>query len=295
MLFLGFIFFIGIFYLAASFMWFINIEGLEEISEERIYNILEKREIRPGILKASIDVNELEKYFLSEEPAISWINIYWQGTQLNIKIVERQIIQEEEPSEIVAGRDGIITEIFVLKGKALVGKGDTVIAGQPLIKAHDKEEKDIKGIVRAKVWYEAEATVNFLDKNIIYTGEQKSKWGIKAGNFFFWFPFLRSPSFTNYKKEIKIISPEWRNFSFPIEIIKEDYKKINYIENKREYSTALYTAKTEAFKEILKEIDSETVIQKTKYEVIEETDDKIQVRVLVQGEENIAQNIIPDK
>ena len=105
---------------------------------------------------------------------------------------------------------------------------------------------------------------------------------------------MQSEPFRKYKKEIKKFSPEWRNISFPIEIIKEKYEKVEIIEHERDRESTIFAAKNQALAGILKEIDPEAVILDTQYEIIDEDNDQIQIRVLFRVEENIAKKAYND-
>jgi similar to stage IV sporulation protein len=285
---IGIALFLVIFYIGSFFLFFIKIEGLEEISEARIYDILFQNGIRRGIMKKAINTESLEKTLLKEVPQIAWVDVSWQGTCLYLEIVEKKIVEETGAGDIVAARDGIIKEVIVLKGMAVVKEGDTVTSGQPLIIA-TADQKRARGIVKAYVWYEGEADIQLFDREFIFTGREKTYWGFKVGREIIWLPPYQE-YFKNYQKrrEIKTI-PVWRNIAFSIELIKEEHKEIKVIKKRYTRENALFLAKEKALQGIFTRLSPEATILDIKVEeVSQETGNGAKVRVIVKALENIA-------
>lgn len=281
---LAFIIFFIIFYLASSFLLFINIQGLEHIPEEKINQILNNLDIKIGVFREHIDLIQLEKEILQEIPEIAWLDVKWQGTQLYLNIVEKKIIEKTEASDIIALKDGVITKLIVLQGQSLVKEGDTVTKNQPLIIGGSK---GARGIVEGDVWYQAVVKQPHMSQEISYTGESKSSIALRLGPKLFSFNLGKIP-FSLYQKQRKIKNiAKWRNFDFPIELIIERYIEIEYLENKFTPATALFLAKEKAIEKILGEIPQEAVINSIKIKE-ESLKDYEQVQVIVQTNECIA-------
>src|SRR5690606_22893987 len=99
-----------------------------------------------------------------------------------------------KPGDLVAARDGIIENVTVFRGHALVEPGDTVKRGGALISgfippsdpAHRLRLNDgeppyvhADGIVKARAWYEGSATVRLIRETLIPTGE--NGWALELG------------------------------------------------------------------------------------------------------------------
>ncbi len=287
---LAIIFFISVLWLASSFLWFISIEGLDKIPEARIYFILAKNNAKKGVMKTSIDLDSLEKKLMKEEPRISWVNLEWQGTRLYVKIVEKKIIEKQKAGNIIAKNDGIIKEIIVMKGRALVEEGDTVTAGQTLITGLSDAEGNkerARGIVRANSWYEATASAKLKCKQAVYTGESRKLIVIRTGS-----KYLRIPEPPSYNKYIvtktrkRILTG--RNYNFPIEFIIEEYKEVKYFKYVRKKEVALFMARERALNNILTKLTQNCVIIDIKSTVKSIKNNKVKVKVLMKTEENIA-------
>lgn len=119
------------------FIWKISVDGNYSYSENQIVSFIKEQDICEGIIKTKIDCNGLEKEIRKNFNDISWVCAEIKGTNLIIHVKENYIteisVQEDEPYDIVANRDGKIMSILVRKGKAMVKAGDRVKKGDVLI------------------------------------------------------------------------------------------------------------------------------------------------------------------
>lgn len=140
---------------------------------------------------------------------------------MKVKIVkakeEPEIIKNNEYCDIVAQKSGTITKIIAQNGTAVVNIGDTVKAGDILIKGTmegkytEPRRVHSLGIIEAEINYEKTKEVFFEKTEYIETGKKENKYEI------------------NYKdKKIKL----YRNLS-TFEIFKTEYtsKKFRLLEN----------------------------------------------------------------
>jgi similar to stage IV sporulation protein len=162
-------------YLLSQFIWQINIQGNEGVNTGKVAAILENSGVRKGVLKSNVDLSDLERKLLLELEGLQWVGVSLDGVCLNVQVIERQ--GEPPPEEVVtnliAAKDGLVVDILVLAGEAVVDIGDTVQKGQVLISGKvtieeeneenngEPVEKSIdvrpKGKVEALVWYESYA------------------------------------------------------------------------------------------------------------------------------------------
>jgi similar to stage IV sporulation protein len=283
---IGLLIFLSIFYLGSILIWSIEINGLKQINKDDLIRILNNSGIRPGILKNTIDTALLERELLRGEPLIAWVNVRWQGVSLYIEIVEKKIVEESAVGNIVADRDGLITEMIILKGQAAVKEGDTVTRGQPLIISDQQQQA--RGIVKAYVWYESTGLYPLITREVVFTGESRTIWGIGWNDQILWLT-RNNPLFGSYQRERQIKRmAKWRNICFPIELIKEKQEEIKIIFEKRSSNIALYLARKEAIKEIFSRIDPAAVILDIQTEVLTDTDEIVMIRILIKTEEDIA-------
>ncbi|MFW5999468.1 MAG: sporulation protein YqfD [Halanaerobiaceae bacterium] len=286
----GLVLFFIFLWLASSFVWFIEFQGLEDISRDELMSTLQQCGIERGDLKRNINLSELEEELVIREPGISWLDARWQGTKLEIEIVEKKTVEKQPAGDIIAARDGIITELIVLKGRPIVQEGDTVAAGQKLIMEPEKGT-GAKGIVRAYVWYEEEAGAELKKEEPVYTGRSSTLWKLGAGGRKLTLNSFSRPNYDKYVLEKDVKTPrEWRNLHFPVEIIIEEYKEVKVLHEKRDRETAIFLAREKALKQVLSRLSPGAVIQNSRYEISEEEQgNTVKVDLLVKVEENIAQ------
>lgn len=240
----GAIFFVLTLYVLSSFAFFVHVtspEPLKLVNEQMIKRLAEEKGIKPGRLKWLMDFKAAEKHLLKQVPQLTWVNISAQGTRLRIDVVEKVLPEpgdkNKKAGNIVALKDGIITEILVMKGEPLVVPGDTVSRGQVLISGImtiqeeedssseeppiEREEKvSADGIIQARVWYRGYGECPLVESGKINTGKKVQSiklqwgdrgvvvWGSPAPEFKYYI------SDTNQRKLTL-----WRNISLPVEII----------------------------------------------------------------------------
>lgn len=132
-----FFFFLLLFY-SSRFIWHIRVEGEDAAyTQEEIVAYTTKNLIPVGTKKSSIKLSELERNLREQYDQIAWITCEIHGTCLTIRLTEtiseETIEKQEEPCNIVAVRDGIVTELIATSGTKLVNPGDEVKKGDVLI------------------------------------------------------------------------------------------------------------------------------------------------------------------
>ncbi|MDO9534293.1 MAG: sporulation protein YqfD [Bacillota bacterium] len=239
---LGIVLFCFFFYFLSLFVWNISIEGNIDVETEKIIAVLDKHEVKNGIRKKEIDLSEVERALLLEIEELKWVGVSIRGVYLNIQIVERLMEPPiEENMDLFAVKDGLITDILVLAGKAVVEPGDTVQRGQLLISGKmtvpddyveyagdvEPEMKDIetkaRGMVEALVWYESYAEVPLYHVYKRKTGNLSNSISLLAGDKIFriWGP--ESSPYRNYELEKIKRTLAWRNLRLPVELVNNNY------------------------------------------------------------------------
>lgn len=308
---MGLVVFIAIIYISSSFLLFIEVQGNEEVKRSEIINFLEVAKIKPGVLKSSIPVEKLEKLLIEKNPKVSWVHIYFEGTKLIVELVEKDTVNTEiNPSDIIAQKSGIITELIILRGTPMVKEGMTVQKGDLLISkelkikkededlsSEDKDEesfnfeiKELKaeGIIKAKVWYEGYGEAKSVKRHKQPTSNETESLVIKFKEKEFRVKGPKVPPYTQFevKEEVKSFS-KWRNIDLPIELIRRRYIQIKEFKEKRDLKIVKRLAKEDAVKSILQGISKEAIILNSKLWLIDSEDNLIRVKALLEVEEDI--------
>ncbi|HHX50387.1 MAG TPA: sporulation protein YqfD [Clostridia bacterium] len=242
--------FVLLLYLLSSFVWFVDFSSskeLEYLSQEKIMSLAADLGVRPGIWKNTLDLRKIEKTMEIQLPELAWVTIEIEGTRAMISVVEKELPGKQEwerkPGHIIASKDGIIREILVISGQAKVREGDTVSRGQVLISglitpsASGVGEEPgthqlarlvrARGIVRARVWYQATAQVPLVETGVNPTGKSVRVFQLKVDDRLITLKGPRSVPYANYeKKEVFQKLPRWRNWQVPVELVRTTYYEV---------------------------------------------------------------------
>lgn len=257
-------------FILTKFIWNIEVNGNEKISDEEIINLVSEYGIEIGKLKSNINTEKVSNQIRLERNDLSWIGIAIKGTNVIVTLEEAiekpEIIDKNEICNIIAAEDAIISKLVVQNGTARVSVGDEVKKGELLVegvmegtysgvrKVH--AEADVFG----KIFYEKEKKEYFVQNEKIKTGNEKKKNEICINNFKINFN-KRLLNFENYdtissSKKVKIFT----NFYLPIEIKTTTY--IEYQNFQKNYTEEELKKKIE--KDLEEQIESE--YQVSKYE-----------------------------
>jgi len=151
-------FFLVLFFMS-QFIWDISIDGNYQFTDDTLIHYLETQGIRYGQFRSEIDCDALEETIRSHYPEIIWVSARISGTRLMIKVKENEVMgeipqKEDAPRDLVAEKSGTITRMVVRRGKAQVSVGESVEAGDVLVRGivpiyNDAEELVREQLVRA--------------------------------------------------------------------------------------------------------------------------------------------------
>lgn len=294
---LGCITAIAIMYFLTSFVWVVEVEGIEKVSEERIIKELEALGLKSGAFKYFLDIGKIETKLLIGMDQLVWVGINILGTKAVVDVVERTdppaLIDRDAPCNIVARKDGIIENVFVYQGQAQIEPGDTVKAGQLLVSGVVEEPGSptrmvhAMGRVEARAWYQLGEQQKLRLVKREPTGESERKVSIALGKYTINLN-RRETSFKHYDSVIntsRLI--EWRNITLPVELIIENYNEVNVVQKVLTEEEAVRLAVDRARQRLAETISqqAELMDEKVKYYPLE--DEKIKVEVIFETLEDI--------
>ncbi len=180
---LGLIIFSILLLLSMSIIWDIEIIGDDPKIDAKIINMLYVNNIGRGSLKMKLDAKKLASKLAREISDVAWVGVEVKGVKLYITFKDRvsspTIIDSNQLYDIIANRDGFITQLEVHAGNPLVKEGDTVKKGQVLVSGtiesqnpdNGSREVHALGRVVARTWYESSLPVNPVYNQRLKTGE----------------------------------------------------------------------------------------------------------------------------
>ena len=224
-------------YLLSSFLWTVQVEGNERLSEEEVLSACAEMGVKPGAWKRSLDPEAVTKSLLLQFSDLSWVSVHIDGTDATIRLAETiekpELVDKITPCDIVASQDGIILQVTAERGTTLVQAGDVVQKGDVLISSElviglEGEEQHTEytaaeGTVMARIWQRLAEEMPLQYTEVQYSGIEQENHSILFS-----------------EKEVDIIHPdggeEWEkellwekplklgDFRFPLHLRKEIWK-----------------------------------------------------------------------
>lgn len=247
---IGVLLFLGLLFYTSRFVWNIEIRGNSYLSNDTILEFLSNENADFGTKIASIDCVELEETLRSTYPEVIWTSIKIYGTKLTVDIQESLLAEQsygtklKEVCDIVASKDGIITEMITRHGTPMVKTGTPVKQGDCLVSgelAINNDYGEIAGYlyecadadIKAEVTYAYEELIGKRYKQKSYNGELY-RYGVQIGDIVFYNPFGSEPEGL-YDEMIENVQLHVGNhFYFPIFLKKVTYQM--YTLEDREHS-----------------------------------------------------------
>ena len=287
-------------YVSSLFIWFIEIDGLENITEKEVLRLADSIGIRRGAYKGHLDLNKLEKELARLHRDITWVGLSFRGTKLRIEIAEHipEPAVDERPADIVAGKDGLILKILVIEGKAAVVPGDIVSRGDLLIEGIEDYGEFLpeevsprkvraRGEVIARVWYETREPVVIEEMYKNPTGEKQTCICLCYKDKKFRLKGPEKAPYREYSEETVKWGWSWRNISLPVELVIITYNELRSEHKRWSLEEAIRKARDAARKSVEDRLPEEVIVERLFYEE-DKDDDSWEIRAVAETRENIA-------
>jgi len=256
MFWIGAVAFMALLFYLSSRVLFIKVDGFAGGERKLLLTNLSELGLKPGMTRRDLYAkkNLIEREIMIHTPGAVWLGITVQGVVAEVKVVKRKTAPAPLLGcDIIAGHDGVISKLVVVRGVPVVKEGDTVARGDLLISGAEwlkdpetdnlvKYDVNASGIVEAKTWYDLEAIepkivwrpVVKTDRHIGY----KLRWGRKLWSI----GVIGQKPFGNY------YWVRWhrhlyqgRNLFDSVEIIKDTWQAVNWsrmVRSRREIEDA---------------------------------------------------------
>lgn len=279
----------------SGFIWFIEINGNEQLPTIEIMNAALDEGLHVGQRRRDFSAKSLESKLLAHFDSLAWVGVSLQGTKVQIDIVERSTFAPSSSltGNIVAVHDGLVTDLFVLRGTPMVRKGDTVRQGDILISGEyydlwgRKHHGRAEGAVQARVWYEsfAEASLSRVAERKM--GGRSSKFLVHIGGWTI--PLGFDPSYGDYSTEIvSWMFPRSQSTTI-VGLSRINFYEVEYETIPISRDEARQAALLDAWKYVENVgVDLDQVRQHRVHEDLITDGDGIRVHLYVEVEENIA-------
>ena len=291
----------------------ISVTGNQNVVTTEVLERAEKLGLKTYAYSKDLDLNQIAKTLQEQLPDAAWIGVERNGTGILIKVSEKKRpIIPEEVGNLVATHAGIVKEIMVIQGIAQVHEGETVRAGQVLItqalnpgvpstpatpNATANNSKSVKptppasiarGFVRARVWYSSDKQVPLVEDKVEESGKFAIGWGIKFGSRVIMVTTPDSP-FEKDNTEVTSHSLKpWRNWRFPVEVIRVKYKELKNVHFERSVAEARQLAEETARTDVQKKMTPGVLVVVENVKILPNNSGAERVRVEVETYEDLA-------
>ena len=221
-------------FFGSFFIWDFTVEGNQRVTDEEILRALQRQGVGIGTFGISLDTEDIRNHVLLEIPELLWITVNVSGCRAYVEVRERveapEPVDEREPTNVVARRDGLILDIQAMDGVRCVLPGTSVEAGELLISGvEDTETVGARvltgmGKAEARTWYTLSTVMPLTVAEKQYTGEEKQGYSLVFGTNRVKF-FLNSSIGTgNYDKITE--RTQWSLFGLPLPVtfVKETFR-----------------------------------------------------------------------
>lgn len=292
MFFYLFILLIILFIIFSTFIFKINITGNDRISDEEILDVLKESDIYAGKNKLFIDTRKVGNILRTEIYDIAWVGVETQGTKLNIKIVEKKCVEDEENEDvtgnIVANKSGVITKIIAENGTPRLFTGSYIEKGMIAIEGIIESEfidnlyVHAKGILRVQNTYMFEWKEKYNIEEKVLTGKKKYGIGFKIKDKEYLLKYLPKDYICDITKKERSLRITGDSFKF----IFAKYVEYNVVSKTRTYDELIDICRNKYSKYISGIITDSSIISNEQIEIIKE-DDGITYKVLYDLEEDV--------
>ncbi len=212
------------------------IDANEYIGEVQL--ALKENGIHAFMPKAHVKTNQLKDALEWRLPRVKWVQVYFSGADLNIKIIAGTAAGEagayQGSGDIVASEDGIVKTILTFAGTPFVRAGDTVKKGQVLIRGMERREKESSvpvkacGSIEARVFMQTAVRVPTTELLSEQTGNSLSRRGVVTPFIELW--SAQAPDYLVY--DLNITRMPLVGAYLPAQIVHETYDEV-YLEKQQ--------------------------------------------------------------
>lgn len=301
-----------------SFIWFFEVRGHEKLSEGEILEAAAAAGLRPGAWRPGLDRDAVAREMIMRVPALAWVGLEFVGTRAIITVAERTLPPEEAPTgpgDLVAERAGIIEEVLVLRGEAVVAPGDTVVPGQMLIRgqiaapgptesfpvpgeespAGQFQPVAARGRVLARTWYEGYVEVPLAERLPVRTGHRvEQRRLLLAGREIVVGGPRRIPYGRYEAQRVERPLPPWAGDGAAFRLITVTFHEIEETTLERTPAQALQEARRRLEARLLGRLDVDAHIESVRAEPAGQHGSYVSMRMIIEVIEDIGRFVPND-
>lgn len=192
---------------ASRYVWILDVSGCDRVNADELIASLKDMGVGIGTHKRAVATYSLGQRLMATDERIAWAGVSISGVVLKIEISEagenRPNKTQNETISLYAAKDGVITSLKVIDGKAKVNVGDAVVKGQELVSGILRNDElgfittAARGAVSANVAYVVSAKVGPTIEKLSLSGTEAYYNAVKL----FGICIADEPEYANYIDE----------------------------------------------------------------------------------------------
>ena len=235
------------------FIWDIHFAGNEKRTDEALTEFLNSEGVSAFMPKSRVDCQGIVKAIRKEYNDIVWVSASVDGSRLKIQIKENEDTfgeeeetagQKENPTDLTASADGVITDIVTRSGVPQVHVGDQVKKGDILVLGRIEvlsDSGEVAGYqytqsdadIYADTEMEYSSTIPLTGKEKIYDGKERKQVFARISNLTFSFGSIRNgyehSEVVTGEKQLKLGDNFYLPFSWGTKTAKSySFKTVKY-------------------------------------------------------------------
>ena len=290
-------------FISSGFIWSVEINSEDEEVTNELINAIDLAGVHIGAYKPFLPEGEkIKSIIMNNTDNIVWAWVYIKGTKAVVDFKEGipapKVVDRSVPCDIVARRDGVITEVVEKNGESRVVSGDTVAKGDLLIagtlEIPGGEYKTVHSIgdVYARVWHEKSGEYKLYVENEIPTGNKKDFITLKLFSKCIDLYVDENIPYSDYSIQEKLSELKMGKDNFlGVGFYKKTYNEIERQRTSISVDDALEIAKNDLEMQISRELlaGSSVVDKQIQYEQID--DETIKVTLTMEFIEQIGREV----
>lgn len=288
-------------------VWFVQVRGADRLPPAEILRAAAAAGLRPGVWRGGLDTEAVAAHILRTVPDLSFAGVSLRGTLATISVAERSLpppghADAGVPGDVVAAHGGIVRGLAVTAGLPEVRPGESVRAGQVLIRgvvrmapsrqAGSGGARDVPvhaaGVVLAVQTYEAYAEAPASLTVGVPTGQVHVRRVLVVGRHALVLAGRRPVPWAAYRLERGQWGPlRWRGLAVPVELLTLRYLQVRPHERPLAPDAAASVAAAQARAFLLRQLPAHARILQQRQTTTLLPGGRVGVELWVESEDNI--------
>ena len=274
----------------------VTVDGAKDAQQkEEMVRLLAARGIRPGAYFPGVDRDGAAAEVLRSFSGLTYAALRRRGLGMELYVVQAtpppEIYDPMQRTDVVAEAGGLVTRVVTLSGEALVRPGDTVVAGQVLIRGTESAPH-ARGAVSARVWAVGRGGAERERTQRVPTGRSERRTVLRIGKGGMLWPQGRewTENFSEFdeRSERTLLLD---GLFFPVEIVRETREEVRVEKAARRLTEAKDEAGARALTNALTKLPNgaRVVDKRIEYSMIK--DGKLCAAVTIEGAMQIGREV----